>query len=233
MTPEELAERHRRDQETRRRKKARMALDPVYREERLAVARRATRKWNAKNRNNPVVVAKRRARDRARWEREGAKQNARSRLAYAGDRAEKIRAANRAWYAANRETVKAQRKAYRQANREALRARERERQRREYARDPKKFNEYMKAWRAANPAKARAYVRVSGNKRRAAAADEHFTFADWLALVAQYAGRCGYCGAATSLEADHRTPLSRGGSNTIDNIIPACPSCNRRKFKKT
>ena len=233
MSPEELAERHRRDQETRMRMKARMALDPVYREERLVVARRATAKWNAKNRDNPVVIAKRRAWDRARWRREGPEQNARKRSAYIADRAEGIRAANRAWYAANRETVKARRSAYREANGDAIRARDRERQRQEYADDPKKFNDYMKAWRAQNPEKARAYVRISGIKRRAAAADAHFTTDEWFALVEEYVGRCGYCGAQGPLEAEHRTPLCRGGSNTIENIIPACGHCNRRKYKRT
>ncbi|HEY8807173.1 MAG TPA: HNH endonuclease, partial [Candidatus Limnocylindria bacterium] len=35
------------------------------------------------------------------------------------------------------------------------------------------------------------------------------------------------------IEADHRAPLSRGGRNTIENILPACRSCNRRKRTKT
>lgn len=48
-----------------------------------------------------------------------------------------------------------------------------------------------------------------------------------------YAGRCAYCGYEAKLHADHRMPLVRGGSNTIDNILPACRSCNSRKNKKT
>ena len=31
----------------------------------------------------------------------------------------------------------------------------------------------------------------------------------------------------------HRIPLARGGSNSIENIIPACSSCNRRKHMLT
>jgi 5-methylcytosine-specific restriction endonuclease McrA len=38
---------------------------------------------------------------------------------------------------------------------------------------------------------------------------------------------CGKTGVA--LQPDHRVPLARGGSNAIDNILPACRSCNQRK----
>ena len=233
MTPEQLARRHRRDRETYQRMRERMATDPEYREARLNVARRSSKKWHARNRDNPEMIAKRRTLDRARWAELGPEQNARNRRTYVGERAKQIREANRAWYAANRDTVKARRKAYREANREAVRARDRERQRREYAEDPKKFNEYMKAWRAQNPEKARLSVRVSGIKRRAAAAGMHFKTKEWLALLEMYEGRCGYCGIEGPLEADHRTPLCRGGSNTIENIIPACRHCNRSKHRRT
>lgn len=32
---------------------------------------------------------------------------------------------------------------------------------------------------------------------------------------------------------DHLTPISRGGRNTIDNIVPACLKCNQRKAAMT
>jgi len=48
-------------------------------------------------------------------------------------------------------------------------------------------------------------------------------------------GRCEWC--ATDLvnhefELDHLVSLSRKGSNTPDNIVVSCPSCNRRKSGK-
>lgn len=45
---------------------------------------------------------------------------------------------------------------------------------------------------------------------------------------------CNYCCDSTSeLTVDHNIPLSRGGTNNITNIIPACKSCNSRKHTKT
>lgn len=55
------------------------------------------------------------------------------------------------------------------------------------------------------------------------------TSRDWGRLVARYRGECGYCGARAELQRDHIIPLSRGGSNHIGNIIPACARCNYAK----
>lgn len=60
-----------------------------------------------------------------------------------------------------------------------------------------------------------------------------YTTAEWRALIQAFGGRCAYCGSIAPLHADHRTPLSRGGSNDIGNIFPACAPCNQRKYKLT
>ena len=92
----------------------------------------------------------------------------------------------------------------------------------------------MKRWRAANPQRARAYVRLSDHRRRAASGGDFIRVDDWLALLAKYDGHCAYGTDHTGpIEADHRTPLSRGGLNTIENILPACQRCNRRKHTRT
>ncbi len=117
---------------------------------------------------------------------------------------------------------------------EANRAKDRERRRKSYAEDPQAHLKYMKKWRAANPERARAYVRLSGHRRRAAAGGEFIRVDDWEALLKKFKGCCAYCGAqSVRIEADHRVPLSRGGKNTIANIVPACRPCNRRKWTKT
>ena len=52
-------------------------------------------------------------------------------------------------------------------------------------------------------------------------------------LLERYGHKCAYCGATGNLEADHRIPICRGGSNCIENILPACRRCNRTKFVMT
>lgn len=45
-------------------------------------------------------------------------------------------------------------------------------------------------------------------------------------------GHCAYCGKNISLKKvtmDHVIPKSLGGSNTIDNLLPACKVCNSKK----
>ncbi|MCX6397271.1 MAG: HNH endonuclease signature motif containing protein [Propionibacteriales bacterium] len=51
----------------------------------------------------------------------------------------------------------------------------------------------------------------------------------WTALQEAWAG-CAYCGATdTALQRDCVQPISRGGRYTLDNIAPACASCNASK----
>jgi 5-methylcytosine-specific restriction endonuclease McrA len=59
---------------------------------------------------------------------------------------------------------------------------------------------------------------------------EHdLTDEQWHALEAAWGG-CAYCGATdTALLRDCVLPLSRGGRYTLDNIVPACRSCNTSK----
>jgi 5-methylcytosine-specific restriction endonuclease McrA len=100
-----------------------------------------------------------------------------------------------------------------------------------YARHKEQHNAVMAAYHKAHPdvhrAKSNAY------RARAREADGRFTSAEWSALVEQYGGRCAYCGSTGQVQVEHRIPLSRGGANSIDNIIPACGSCNRAKHQLT
>src|SRR5688572_31150775 len=67
-------------------------------------------------------------------------------------------------------------------------------------------------------------------KRRMDAADNDLTSAQWAAIVQAWGGGCAYCGAAdAALQRDCVLALSRGGRYTIENIVPACRSCNASK----
>ncbi|HET8987420.1 MAG TPA: HNH endonuclease [Humibacillus sp.] len=55
------------------------------------------------------------------------------------------------------------------------------------------------------------------------------TDAQWTTLQAVWGG-CAYCGATdVPLQRDCVLPISRGGRYTMDNVVPACRSCNASK----
>lgn len=55
------------------------------------------------------------------------------------------------------------------------------------------------------------------------------TDAQWAALTAAWGG-CAYCGATgTPLQRDCVLAVSRGGRYTLENVVPACVSCNASK----
>jgi len=66
-------------------------------------------------------------------------------------------------------------------------------------------------------------------KRRLEAVDNDLTADQWAAIQTAWSG-CAYCGATdTALQRDCVMAISRGGRYTIDNVVPACASCNTSK----
>jgi 5-methylcytosine-specific restriction endonuclease McrA len=66
-------------------------------------------------------------------------------------------------------------------------------------------------------------------RQKSAAFDGHHTKAEWLELLSRYGGRCARCRSRKRIERDHIIPISKGGSDRIENIQPLCKSCNCRK----
>src|SRR6476659_10095258 len=66
-------------------------------------------------------------------------------------------------------------------------------------------------------------------QRRMASIEHDLSSEQWMALQEAWGG-CAYCGAAGKpLQRDCVRALSRGGRYTLDNIVPACGSCNASK----
>lgn len=112
---------------------------------------------------------------------------------------------------------KANTKVYREKNREALR-------------------ETVHKWYLNN----REHCTLKKHRRRAKElAGGSFSAKQWRELLASTGNRCLACGTAAAetklgkLTMDHVIPLSKGGSNTIDNIQPLCLPCNISKARRT
>ena len=58
------------------------------------------------------------------------------------------------------------------------------------------------------------------------------TAEDWKNIMRDYNYKCVYCGRGGRLTMDHIVPLIKGGAHDVDNIVPACMDCNRKKNSK-
>ena len=94
-----------------------------------------------------------------------------------------------------------------------------------------RVTERVKIWQKAHP-EARRIQSQRRRCRKINAPGSH-TQQQWLALCAKHNNLCLRCGQRKPLTQDHIQPLSRGGSNYIENIQPLCMNCNQVKFTKT
>lgn len=78
-------------------------------------------------------------------------------------------------------------------------------------------------------------VRAAAKRRRVRRLGNGGSHTDdeWLKKCELFAWRCAYCGERRPLTEDHKTPITRGGSDDISNILPACRPCNSKKQKRT
>ena len=137
------------------------------------------------------------------------------------------------WREANKERKKALDLAWQQNNRE----RYRKAQRQWRQNNPERMPIYRKKWLSANWEFNKLSHVNRESKRRAAKRKTGGTVAtiDWLVRLKEFNDFCAYClnPLNGNYHMEHMKPLSRGGSHTIDNVVPACPTCNYKKSDKT
>jgi 5-methylcytosine-specific restriction endonuclease McrA len=144
---------------------------------------------------------------------------------------ERQRAYAREWMKRNAVKAREAMRRWRARNPELRRERNRRYKRAAQLRDPVKINAQKAAYHAAHPEYKRA--KDHAYRARLRAAPGSFTGRQWRELVEQWGNRCAYRGELGPLEPDHRVPLARGGTNFIENILPACRNCNAQKHKMT
>ena len=195
------------------------------------------------------------------WKRKWRKEHPRKSRAYLREwrrkNPDKVRRMHQRWYAKHgaqwyqrhrirrREQAKRQ---YRKERRFKLQQ-QKARRRRYYWRNRERISEKRKTQRARNPKFFRAWERRRYRKHRIerivaqrntqarrAGAIGQITPEQWRGLLKRHHFLCFYCGThllPVNRTLDHKVPLSRGGTNTIGNVVPACRSCNQRKTRLT
>ena len=101
----------------------------------------------------------------------------------------------------------------------------------EYRRSPR-TQEWHREYRQSAHGLAKLAERASARRARLRGATCDFDQRRWRLLVEAYDGHCAYCGHAADLTEDHIIPVGEG-AHTLDNIVPACRSCNSRKSRGT
>jgi 5-methylcytosine-specific restriction endonuclease McrA len=107
----------------------------------------------------------------------------------------------------------------------------REASKRHYKKNRKKRMNAVLDWRRKHPDKVREY-----NKNHTKAIGKH-TLKEWEQLKKKFNYCCAACGRQEpftdlwyeKLTEDHIIPVSKGGTNYIDNIQPLCIICNCKK----
>lgn len=81
--------------------------------------------------------------------------------------------------------------------------------------------------------RAAAKRRSNARRAREREIENTLTAGEWQGILDYYGNACVYCGICFSSEVpptqDHVIPISRGGHNILENVVPACRPCNSRK----
>ena len=105
-----------------------------------------------------------------------------------------------------------------------------------YLDNKEKLKEYMKQYRQTPEGKATSQRGCTKRRSNEKEIVNTLTAKEWENILKKYKFKCAYCGCEFDLfnrpEKDHVIPISKGGNNTKENIVPACRSCNSKKGNK-
>ena len=58
---------------------------------------------------------------------------------------------------------------------------------------------------------------------------EQVTTDEWKEILVRFDNTCAYCGSNKDLTQDHIKAISKGGKHEVNNLVPACKTCNSSK----
>ena len=179
----------------------------------------AQKLWAKKNRNKLRQASR-------RWRRRHPEKQREATYTWRRKNRKKWNAYQRRWRRRNSTRTNRILRARRHAQRDVLNTKRR-------AARQQSLEKYRLAERLArkrDPVSRRVSHRNVIAKRRRAVGG--FTAKEWMELLRSSKFRCRYCRKKLSRNTatpDHIVPLSKGGTNWIENIAPACLPCNQRK----
>ena len=93
---------------------------------------------------------------------------------------------------------------------------------------------YQSLWRKTEKGRACTQRKNVTRRVRLREVINTLTAKEWSDILEQYNYKCAYCRRSIldlpdGLVRDHVIPISRGGSNTKENIVPSCVNCNTEK----
>ncbi|WP_186784341.1 HNH endonuclease [Streptomyces sp. CBG33] len=185
----------------------------------------ASRRWYEENRARAAETGR-------RWREENRVRKAEYNRQWYEENQERKAETDRRWREENRERVAEAQRRYHEENREQRV----EASRRWHAENRERVAENHRRWREENPDRRAEYKRRY-RARKAAATVTPFTPADLRADWEEHdLYGCFYCGGpAEPLHVDHFYPLNPAdedaapGPHAVDNLVPACESCNTSK----
>lgn len=136
-------------------------------------------------------------------------------------------ARDRAYYEANRDRARV----YQKANAARIRAYMLEYKRAYYATFAGRaaIQQANRKWNKSPEGRARLTLLQQQRRARKGNVPATLTAADWRACLDWFGDSCAYCGKSENLHQEHVVPLQDGGPYSVDNIVPACGSCNSSK----
>lgn len=153
----------------------------------------------------------------------------------------KIVAYQAEYYRKNKTKINQKAAKYRAENQESIKRQKRE----HYQKNKAGYRQWAERYRRENSEKIREQkrnyrrsprgklIRLRNTQKRRALKKQihhtHFTPEMLQSHFAYFGDRCAYCEAEGDLTIDHFIALTKGGSDCLGNIIPACKSCNSRK----
>lgn len=157
------------------------------------------------------------------------------------DNPDKVREQKRRHLEKHRKEINERRRRYRKNNPGKVEKWNKRRERMEYyeeyyIKNRGEINKKKKEYSKTEEGKASKQRRYFNRQTRERETINTLTLNEWLDILKEHDYSCTYCGVEfdenTLPTKDHIIPISKGGNNIKENIVPACRSCNSKKHNK-